>query len=95
MGVNVVGHGLELLEQLLRLVDDALVAQYRAVVRDVDCGGFVGVLLLQPLRFRVAFSESLESGDGFYRTQSRWLSNKSDMPKSTDLFRGLMLSICG
>jgi hypothetical protein len=52
-------------------------------------------LLLQPLRFRVAFSESLESGDGFYRTQSHWLSNKSDMPKSTDLFRGLMLSICG
>ncbi len=65
MGIHVVRHRLEAVEQLFRLVDNALVAQHRAVVRDINGGGLVGVVLLQPLCLGVVFSECLQSGDGF------------------------------
>lgn len=65
MRVHVVRDGLEAREQLLRLVDDALVAQHRAVVREVDGRRLGGVLLRQALRLGVALAEGLQGGDGF------------------------------
>jgi hypothetical protein len=71
MGVDIVRHGLEAFQQLLRLVNDALVAQHRAVVGDVDRSGFAGVLAVQPLRFRVALPEGLEGTDSLCKASGQ------------------------
>ena len=63
---NVVGDGLEVPQELLSLVNDSLVLEYRTVVRKVD-GGRLGVeLRVNPLRIAVTLTERLESGDGLW-----------------------------
>jgi hypothetical protein len=66
MRIHVIRHGLELLQQLLGLIDDGLVLQDGAVVRDIDGGGLRGVLVVDELGVVVPFAEGLEGGDGLW-----------------------------
>ena len=61
---DVVGHGLEVLQQLLRLVNNGLVLQHRAVMSEVDGCRLRGVLVGEPLGIGVSLSEGLNSGNG-------------------------------
>ena len=61
---NVVGDGLEVPQQLLSLIDDGLVLEYRTIVRKVHCSGLRVELRVHPLRVAVTLAECLESGDG-------------------------------
>ena len=64
MCVDVVCHGLEITQDLLRLIDDGLVLQHGAVVREVD-GRRSGVELAgDALGIRVALAERLQGCDG-------------------------------
>ena len=65
---HVVRDGLELVEELLRLVHDRLVLEHRAVVREVDGGRLSVELGLYPLCVRVALAEGLQGGDGLCTT---------------------------
>src|SRR6266702_8502492 len=61
---DVVRDGLEVTQDLLRLVDDRLVLQNGTVMRQVD-GRRLGVELAgDALGFRVALAERLQGGDG-------------------------------
>jgi len=66
MRIHIIRHGLELLQQLLGLIDDGLVLQDGAVVRDIDGGGLRGVLVVDELGVVVPFAEGLEGGDGLW-----------------------------
>ena len=60
---DVVGDGLKVLQNLLRLINDGLVFEDRAVVGKVDGGGLSVELSLYPLCVRVALAEGLESSN--------------------------------
>jgi hypothetical protein len=62
--INIIRRGLEVAEVLLDLVDDGLVLQDRAVVREVDLGGLFGELLHSAAGVFVALLEGLEGGGG-------------------------------
>jgi hypothetical protein len=59
LSVNIVRRGLEGAEVLLNLVDDGLVLQDRAVVREVDLGGLFGELLDATAGIFIALLEGL------------------------------------
>lgn len=61
---HVVRDGLELAQELLRLVDDGLVAQHRAVVREVDRRRLRGERGVDALGVPVPLAERLEGCDG-------------------------------
>lgn len=61
---DVVRDGLELAEQLLRVVDDGGVLQHGAVVRGVDGGRLRAVVLREALGLAVSLAEGLQRGDG-------------------------------
>ena len=61
---NVVGDRLEVLNDLLGLVNDGLVLQHGAVVREVDGRRLRGILPVFALRVAVALAEGLDAGDG-------------------------------
>lgn len=67
MSADIIGHGLELLEQLLRLVNDGLVLQHGAVVLDVHGRGLGFQRGLDALGVGVAFAECLQGRDGFWK----------------------------
>ena len=67
MRTNVVGDGLEVLQELLGLVNDSLVFENSTIVIEVDSGGLAVELSVYPLRVRVALAEGLESSDGLCR----------------------------
>lgn len=61
---DVVGHRLEVLQQLLGLVNNSLVLQHRAVMSEIDGCRLRGVLVGEPLGIGVSLSEGLNSGNG-------------------------------
>lgn len=65
LGIHVVGHGLELLEELLSLINDGFVLKDSTVVTEVDGGGLVGELSVETLSISMAFPESLQRRDSF------------------------------
>lgn len=70
MRADVVGDGLEVLQDLLGLINDSLVFQDRPIVREVDGRGLGVELGLYPLCVRVALAEGLEGGNGLCSTSS-------------------------
>jgi hypothetical protein len=69
MLIHIVRHGLELAQDALGLVNDSLVLEHRAVVRDVYVGRLRRVLGLDALGLGMAFTEGLEGCDGL----CKWL----------------------
>lgn len=63
MRAHVVRNGLEIAEDLLRLIHDSLVLKDGAVVLEVDGGRLRGVLSIDALSVRVPLAEGLESRD--------------------------------
>ena len=65
MLVHIVGHGLEVAQNTLSLIDNSLVLKDRAVVGKVDGGGLGRVLAVNALSLSMALAESLQGCDGF------------------------------
>jgi hypothetical protein len=64
MGVHIISDWTEILEKFFGFVYDSLILQDGAVVVKVDCGGLRGRVNVYALSVSVAFSKSLQSGDG-------------------------------
>jgi hypothetical protein len=64
MGGHIIRHGFEAFQKLLRLINDTIVFQNSAVVRNVNSGGLGGVLSVDALSLGMPFTESLEGRDG-------------------------------
>lgn len=73
MRADIVCHGLEVPQQLLRLVDNGLVLENGAVVCEVDSGGLRGVVVRETHGVTISLAESLQRGNGFYIVGPRLL----------------------
>mgnify|MGYP007051635911 CR=1 FL=1 len=83
---NVVGDGLELLQELLGLVNDSLVLQNGAVMSEVDGGGLIGVGGRHSLGVSVTLAEGLDSSNGLCENMNTMFSTPTK-PTSTHPFR--------
>lgn len=63
VSANIVCHGLVLLQDFFCLIDDGLVLQHGAVVREVDGGGLSLKLSVYSLGVSVTLAEGLEGSD--------------------------------
>lgn len=63
---DIVGNGLEVLQNFLGLVNDSLVLQNGAVVGKINGGGLAGVLCVKTLSLSVALAEGLEGRNGLW-----------------------------
>ena len=67
MSINIVCHGLELVQQFLGVIYDPLVFQNRTIVGEVNRRGLRGELSVNTLSIGVALAESLKSSNGLWK----------------------------
>lgn len=68
-GADVVGGGLEVVQELLSLIDNGLVLQYRAVASEVNGGGLASEVVVNTLGIGVTLAEGLDGSDGLYKSR--------------------------